>query len=617
MVRKSVRSAFLPVALLVFLAVPGLAATARFDTAEIVLRSAVSYNGASGSPNPFTDVQLTAQVTSPGGRRFTIDGFFDGNGVGGQSGDVFKLRIFADEAGTWSWTTTSNAAGLHGLSGSFVCSGTLAGTFAQGPVEVNPTFPRSLRYRQGEPVYLIAKYLDRAAPPLIRFSHTMLSEERTDSDRRALLDRHLGMGLNKINIYLANRTDYGGVSTTPWLGTADANDKARFDLARWALYERWVRELRAAGVVAQLWFFADGSGYGDLPEAERKRLIQYGMARLSGYANTMFTLMTEWQEQWTAAEVDSHMTFLQQHNPWERLASVHGLPGDFSFPGASWADYIDLQAGLSPDVTHATVHALGLENRDSAVKPLIQEEFWMGDETEDGRKMLWAAFTAGAAASGTGAFLRPFGDFVTTVAFERMEAADALVLSGGAYALAETGESYVVYLYDGGSVSLDLRGVSGSFAVHWFDPRLGTFQSAPAVAGGAARSFTAPAAGDWVLRLTVTDDPPPPPPAGITVSPTSGLITTELGGIATFQVVLTSQPTANVVVSLARLRHDGGHGLAGVADLHLVQLEHRADGDGDRGERHAGRRRRGVPDRHLRREAPIPGMPRSTRRMSG
>src|SRR5688500_18358569 len=38
------------------------AAVLRFDTAEIVLNSAVSYDGSQGTPNPFTDVQLTAQV---------------------------------------------------------------------------------------------------------------------------------------------------------------------------------------------------------------------------------------------------------------------------------------------------------------------------------------------------------------------------------------------------------------------------------------------------------------------------------------------------------------------------------------------------------------------------
>ena len=35
---------------------------------------------------------------------------------------------------------------------------------------------------------------------------------------------------------------------------------------------------------------------------------------------------------------------------------------------------------------------------------------------------------------------------------------------------------------------------------------------------------------------------------GITVTPTSGLTTTEAGGTATFTVVLTTQPTANVTI---------------------------------------------------------------------
>ena len=39
--------------------------------------------------------------------------------------------------------------------------------------------------------------------------------------------------------------------------------------------------------------------------------------------------------------------------------------------------------------------------------------------------------------------------------------------------------------------------------------------------------------------------------AGITVSPTIGLTTTEAGGTATFTVVLTSQPTANVTIGLS------------------------------------------------------------------
>jgi hypothetical protein len=483
-------------------------AVARFDTAEIVLRSASSFNASQGTPNPFTAVDLTARVTAPSGRAYTVSGFFDGDGASGTIGNVFKIRVYADEPGTWRWTTTSNTAGLNGLSGTFSVSGTLAGAFGKGPVVENPARPRTLMYQYGEPVYLMGKFLDVAAPAAIQFSHTMFSEQRTDADRQALLSRHLGMKLNKINVYLANRGDYGAVATTPWVGTAGSNDKQRFDLARWRMYERWVVKMRDAGFVSQLWLFADDSGFGDLPDADRNRLIRYGMARLSGYVNTAFTLALEWQEGWSTTEVGTAMSYLHSQNPWARLASVHGIPGDFSFPSSSWADYMDTQAGN--EVGHAAVHSHGLRNRAFAARPLIQEEFGLGNEDTAHRQKAWAAFTAGAAGSGTGAFLAPLATFAAQVDFELMEPADALALSANAYVLAERGRAYVLYLYNGGTVRVDLRGVSGTFEARWYDPRVGTFSSAGTTTGGQERSFTAPAGGDWVLYLkagSVTADP--------------------------------------------------------------------------------------------------------------
>ncbi|HSK76605.1 MAG TPA: DUF5060 domain-containing protein [Thermoanaerobaculia bacterium] len=516
------RSLFLCLALFgtLALATPraGLAVS-RFDTAEILLRSASSYNANSGTPNPFTAVDVTARVTSPSGRVFTVNGFFDGDGAGGAVGNVFKIRVYAGEAGTWRWTTASNTAGLHGVSGTFSCSGTLAGVFAQGPVVENPARPRTLKYQYGEPVYLLGKFLDVAAPSPLQYSHTMFSEKLTDTNRQAMLDRHRGMKLNKMAVYLANRGDYSSVSTTPWVGTAASPDRQRFDLARWRMFERWVVNLRNAGMLADLWFFADDSGFGDLPDADRKLLVEYAMARLSGYVNTTFVLALEWQEGWTTTEVGTHMSYLHTQNPWARMATVHGVPGDFSFPTAAWADYMDTQAGN--EVGHAAVHSHGLRNRGFAVKPLIQEEFGLGSEDTAHRQKAWAAFTAGAAGSGTGAFLKPLATFVEQIDFEKMDPANALALSGNAYVLAEKGAAYVFYLYNGGTLRADLRNVSGTFEARWYDPRTGVFSSAGSATGGVEKSFTAPAGGDWVLHLRKTSGTgaavlsPPPPPSNL------------------------------------------------------------------------------------------------------
>lgn len=489
----------LAVAAVAWGAAPAAADVLRFDTAEVVLRASRTFDGARGLSNPFVDVDLTAEVTAPGGRRFAVDGFFDGDGASGQSGNVFKLRIFADEPGLWTWATRSNDPGLDGKTGSFACSGTLPGVFAAGPVVRDSRSPRSFRYQQGRPVFLIGKFLDKNAPDPFKWSQTFLSEKLTDADRRALLDRQLGMKVNKISLYLANKGDYGRVwPTTPWLGTAAANDKARFDLARWRLYERWVRELRGAGLVAHLWFFADDSGFGSLPDADRKRLIRYGMARLSGYVNTFFTLVLEWEEGWTPVEVETHMAWLHEKNPWNRLASVHGQIGDFDFPQADWADYLDVQAGWT---SYASVYQRGIANRRAAAKPVIQEELSLGEESTGNRQKSWAAFLAGAAGIGTGAYLPPLAAFTSRVPFERMAPDNYLVLSGTAYAMAEKGQSYVLYLPAGGSVTVDLSAASGALIVEWLDPRTGAWVSAPGVVGGGSRTFKAPQTGDWALYI--------------------------------------------------------------------------------------------------------------------
>jgi hypothetical protein len=498
MAKRALSTFFLAVLFALVNVAASHAATPCYGTAEVSLASTSPYNAATGTPNPF-DFNVTAQVTSPTGRRFTVPGFFDGNGAGGASGNIFKVRIYTDQVGTWSYTVSSDVPGLNGRTGTVAVSGTQAGAFGRGPVVENPQFPRTFMYQNGGPVFLAAKFLDNAAPNPIKYSHTMFSEKLTDADRQAMLSRHQGMKLNKINVYVANRGDYSGVSTTPWVGTSQANDKNRFDLARWRMFDQWVVKMRDAGVLTHFWFFADDSGFGDLPDAVRQRLIKYAMARLSGYVNTMFVVTLEWQEGWSTTEVTNHANFIHQNNPWARLVSVHGTTGNFSFASAAWADYMDVQAGNS--ISYSSLYASGLANRALASKPLIQEEHGMGQEDTLHRQRAWAAFTSGAAGIGTGGFIGNLVTFTQRVRFERMSPDAALVLSGTAYALAERGTAYVFYLPNGGTAKVDLRGVTGTFTAEWYDPRTGAFRTAGAAAGGTTPSYTVPSSGDWTLYI--------------------------------------------------------------------------------------------------------------------
>jgi hypothetical protein len=466
-----------------------------YGTLDLQFDAAETFRGSGGRPNPFTDVHLSIVLTSPAGSERTVIGFFNGDGLGGQDGSRFVVRVCPDEVGTWRWVSTSDVVSLDQLSGEFEAAGEISGPFRRGPIVVHPEHTRSFGFADGTPTYLIGKFLDIAAPEPIQFSHTLLSEKLSEQDRRNMLERHRAMGVNKMNIYVANKGDYKGVSTTPWLGSADRNDKDRFDLSRWQVYEHWVRELRESGIVAELWVFADDSNFGGLSTEVRDHLLNYTMARLSGYTNVVMVLCLEWQEGWTPPAVHHHAQTLEDHNPWDRLISTHGTTGDFSYPNAPWADYMVIQSG-----NHATaqqVYDMGLANRSLAPKPLLNEEFTWGAETDESRSKTWAALMAGGAGVGTGAFLKPFSVFVEQIDTHRLVPAADRLIAGDAYLVSSGDDVLHGYLYTGGRVTLL---AAAETRVRWFDPRTGTFSPEESVLGPEV-SLTAPGTGDWVVTV--------------------------------------------------------------------------------------------------------------------
>ena len=74
-------------------------------------------------------------------------------------------------------------------------------------------------------------------------------------------------------------------------------------------------------------------------------------------------------------------------------------------------------------------------------------------------------------------------------------------LASTRYCLAVPGKQYLVYLPEGGSVSVDLSGASGRVAVEWFDPSRGQTYRTDAVSGGGGLTLEAPFPGDALLYL--------------------------------------------------------------------------------------------------------------------
>jgi hypothetical protein len=74
-------------------------------------------------------------------------------------------------------------------------------------------------------------------------------------------------------------------------------------------------------------------------------------------------------------------------------------------------------------------------------------------------------------------------------------------LASTGYCLAAPGREYVVYLPEGGEVTVDLTAAAGPLEVAWIHPVDGTTTRAPVVQGGVPRAFRAPILGTRVLHL--------------------------------------------------------------------------------------------------------------------
>lgn len=467
-----------------------------FDTLELV------FTASSTPANPFDTYLLKLEVTDPAGHSFVIDGFFDGDGKGGQNGKTWRARLTPDQPGTWHWRTVQGDApdsALQNHSGVFEAA---PGSNLGGVVRDGKYF----RFQNGDFIYLVGNFLDFANG--LRTTHTYMSETTNDTQRTNILNRQVDFHtINKANIYFANKGDYDNQSVTPWLGSAGENDKTRMDLARWKKYDQYILDFKEKGVLAQMWFFADDSNFGALSVENKNRLARYAMARTSAFSHMMYVLALEWQEGWTKESVREFGQFVDQHNPWGRPLSVHNLTlTGWAFRGQEWATFIASQAGNDSSMEKVSEYTVGMYHSEDL--PHLGEEFGIltGNSSKSLRDRMWATFTGGAAGSGTGSDHQALQRFLqqSRIPFQYMSPANNLVSDGGKtrFALAEDGHHYLVYTA-GGGFTLQVGG--DNLQGYWFNPReAGTSLNGPFDVSPGNQQFTPPnsASESWVLWVT-------------------------------------------------------------------------------------------------------------------
>ncbi len=326
------------------------------------------------APNPFLDYRFELSLQRPDGTTQLVPGFFDGDGLGGGAGSVYKVRVLPEVAGTWTWTAsfvkgtnvavvpspTEKTASFHGLTGKFDIAprdpnapgflkwGLLERTddhynkFRDGPwfVKAGCASPENFLAFSGfldvqkQPngkgiVHEYEPHLDdwTTADPVMPIANTLESRAIF-----GVFNYFESVGINSIYFMPMN---LGGDAqdTTPTVGYQKTSfDKTHYHVGRLLQWEAVFEHAQRKGVMLHFvfaetepanenWF--DGGGFG----IERKLYYRELVARFAHHPAIKWNL---------SEENDFHVTLLKQKaqwlraiDPWDHQIAVHNSPDDY------------------------------------------------------------------------------------------------------------------------------------------------------------------------------------------------------------------------------------------------------------------------------------------------
>ena len=288
--------------------------------------------------NPFSDVELKVSYFSPSGRKIDFFGFHDGDGNGGQEGNIWKIRFMPDEIGTWryrfSWSDST-----RGGTGSFTC--TTKGK-KPGPLRINRDNP-----------FWFTDSLGNHFLPISLHANALL----TPNDWQHAIHWAKTRGFNTIITATINTSTWGDGWTNPTAfikATGDPQGKAsgsekvvdpdRFNLKMWKEWDDMILTAGENGIYIGPFSGAAGKYGGQdgkyppaslmfMPEiresfdtARNKRLLKYLVARQGAFWNVAYWSMGDTEVYRYAvadeAEFQSYISYLASITPWNRLITA-------------------------------------------------------------------------------------------------------------------------------------------------------------------------------------------------------------------------------------------------------------------------------------------------------
>jgi len=365
---------------------------------EITLNSPVSYT------NPVYDVAIEGIFTSPSGKQYKAEGFWDG-------GNSWKIRFMPNEKGTWHFQTRctdlTNGA-LHHQTGQFTCKRN------RSPLAI---------YRHGKITHQKGNYhLTHAdGTPFFYLGCTAWNGamRSTDEEWKTYLDHR------KENHYTAIQ-----FITTQWRGLpAEALEEPAFTgidtltihPAFFQALDRKIEQINQAGLIAapvMLWAWKGAGNPGiDLPIPSAIQLAKYIKARYDAYhvlwnlgGDGIFTdgNAAKWKQIGRAVfgETDAQQRIVTLHT-----AGFQWYANEYD--GETWLDLISYQTGHANSesaVRWKTRGPVTANWRSLIPRPIIDTEpvyEAQGEQENDyevRKSILWSIFSAPVAGVGYGAW---------------------------------------------------------------------------------------------------------------------------------------------------------------------------------------------------------------------
>jgi Domain of unknown function (DUF5060)/Putative collagen-binding domain of a collagenase len=338
----------------------------------------------SSSPNPFLDYRLQLTFTSPSGQIFDVPGFFDGEGNGGATGNVWRAHFSPDEAGTWSYKasfrqgtevavelspTAGTPTGFDGASGTFevadrdpAASGFLKWgrleyvgnhylKFRDGPywIKGGADSPENWLCYAGFDNTPNAKHTFSPHVQDWQMGDPTFNPSSADGGKGLIgaLNYLSSQGINSI-YFLPMNIGGDGKDTSPYVSVASwagstSNDNEHFDISKLRQWEIAFAHAQKQGI--HLHFVLNEAEEPNKKEldggtlgVERKLFYRELVARFGHHNALQWNISEEYDIKYplSSSNVKAFAGYIQQQDPYDHPITVHQL-GD---PDRTWTPFL-------------------------------------------------------------------------------------------------------------------------------------------------------------------------------------------------------------------------------------------------------------------------------------